>query len=115
MRKPRIPEQPLKRRSPDRPFADMLMTVELRSTCCLRIIHVPDMHIFGPDLRLNLLHRSFITICTHNVIARNVGMAGIEANADRRMRAQRLQQFADLFETSAQRVLGPGRILNQNS
>ena len=88
----------------DTSLADVLMTVELRSPRGFGIIAMPHAHILQPHGFVQVLQCILQSLRAHNVVTRDMSVAGIDAGANRNQLAQVLQHFRDLFEAAAERV-----------
>ena len=115
MPKARVVQQPAKRLQPHRPVSYMLMPIQPRPAYRFRVIHVPNPHRLQPHAVPNPLHRLLISLAAHQIVARHMAMAGVEARAHRNHRPQLLNQLRHLLETPAQRKLRPRRVLDQHA
>ena len=107
-------QQSAERLSADRAFADMLMPVQLRPKRSLRVVAVPYHNRVKADSLADQKHRFDVAVWRDDVVARDVDVAGIQANADRRARLQTLDQLGNLLELRAQRELRAGGVLNED-
>ena len=79
-----VVEQAPKGFAPDGAFADMLVAIELRAECRLGIVHVPDTDLVEADQLVDLRDGYFVAIGPDEIVAGDVGVTGIEADADGR-------------------------------
>ena len=77
-------------------------------------LHVPDAHGREADGRLDLPHGLFVALGAHQIVAGHVGVAGVQADADRRGGLEPRDQFGYLLEAAAQGELRPGGVFNQD-
>ena len=110
----RIVEQPAERIESHGSLPDVLVAIELGTARGFGIVAVPDTDSFEGDGRSNLLHRFGVAFGGDQVVAGNVGVAGVEADGDGRMVLEARDKFGDLLEAAAQRELRAGCVLNQD-
>src|SRR5207253_2300483 len=114
MSQPQIVEQNSKRLLADHSLPDMLVTVQLRSACGLGVVAVPDLHVIQADCGIKMLQGLIEAGLAHNVISGYMRMTGIDAGSDWNHSTQSIQNLRDLLETSSQRELRAGGILDEN-
>ncbi len=109
-----IIEQNSKRQFADLSLSDLFMTVEFGSARSLGIIAVNNSDVIQTDGGVKLL-QSFVDACFGgDVIAGNMRVAGIDARGRGDNVAQMIEDFGDLFETRAQRILGSGSVFDED-
>ena len=96
-----VMQEPSERIRANGALANMLVTVELGAHGSFRIVAVPDAHGVKADGFADQLHRGVVPLGRHDVIARNVDVAGIETNGHRGAWLQTLHQLGDLLERAA--------------
>ena len=110
-----IVQQNTKRLFADCSLPDVLMAVELRSTSSLGVIAMPRPSHFStrwshPVAAVWLIQAFF----ADDVVACDVGVAGIDARGDGNDAAQPIDNFGDLLEAAAERKFSSGRVLDQD-
>src|SRR5215472_10465361 len=88
------------------------MAIEARRSCRFGIVAMPHRNVLQTDGVVQILHRVLISLRRDDVIACGVHVTGIHAPCHGNNRTETLYQFRDLLEGTAQRVFGPGGILN---
>ncbi len=83
-------------------LANVLVAIQLRTASSFRVIAVPDAHGVEPHGGSDLVHSLLVPLGSDEVVAGNVGMAGIEADADRGVSAQQSHQLGYLLKTAAE-------------
>src|SRR5205807_5100721 len=110
----RIVQQSAEGLQPDASLAYVLVAVELGAACGLGVVAVPHANILEPDSRVQMLQSFLHSGRTHDIVAGNVHVAGVDAGGDWHHIAQQFEQFSDLLKASAERVLSSRGVLDQN-
>jgi hypothetical protein len=93
----------------------MLMPVQLRSARGLGIIAMPHVNIPQADGAMQLIQSVGKSFVAHNVVACNVGVAGIDTSSRGHELRQQVQQLGDLLEVAAEGKLRASSVLDQDT
>src|SRR5665213_4092634 len=92
----------------------MLVAVELGAQRRLRVVAVPDAHGVEADRCADELHVVVVALLRDEVVARDVDVAGVEADIDRGAGAEAGDEFRNLLEGRAERELRAGRVFDED-
>ena len=70
--------------------------------------------VFKSDGRIELRQSIAESFFRNDVISRHMGVAGINAGADRNVIAQMFDDFCDLLKAAAQRVFSSGGVFDED-
>src|SRR3954469_17223798 len=90
------------------------MAIELRSAGGLRVIAMPDGNVLQANSGIEFAHGLFVAFFGNNVIPGDVHVARVNASSHGNVISQMLDDFGDLLEAAAQRVLGAGAVFDQD-
>src|SRR5215471_12268398 len=79
----RIIEEAPKRLAANLSLAYVLVAIELRTPLALGVVAMPDADVFQTDGFVEMAHGCAHSFGAHNVVPRNMSVAGINAGADR--------------------------------
>src|SRR4051812_36355241 len=75
---------------------------------------MPYCNVLQSDGFIELPHGLLVSFGRNDVVTGNVGVAGINACHNRNHAAQSVEQLSHLLERAAERVLGPGGVLDRD-
>ena len=99
---------------PDGTFSNVLMAVELRSSRSLGVVAMDDFHMVQSNGRIEMLQGLLDALFADEVIAGDVGVAGINAGGNGDDATEAADDFGDLLEATSEREFGTGGILDED-
>ena len=75
---------------------------------------MPHADSIEADRGFDLNHGVFVAVGGDDVVAGDMGVAGIETDRHRRVGAQKPHEFGDLVEAAAERKLGAGGVFDED-
>src|ERR1700722_20814468 len=98
----------------DGTFSNVLMAVELRSSRSLGVVAMDDFHMVQANGRIEMLQGLLDALFADEVIAGDVGVAGINAGGNGDDATEGAYDFADFLDAPSEREFGPGGILDED-